>query len=130
MLSLVEVVVGSAIRGSWWSHPRSKEIFRITRAVRSSKQILVCRLVAGKITFVHRRLWPALVCVAGRFSPAQLARLNEEHTSSGRHAVKIDPFPDWVPAVVSEQARKLAEKSAVDLLSASDPTLFAHKNRQ
>jgi hypothetical protein len=51
----------------------------------------------------------------------------EEHTSSGRHVVKIDPFPDWVPALVSEQARKLTEKSAADLLSASDPTLFAHK---
>ena len=129
MLSLVEAVVGGAIRGSWWSHPRSKEIFRITRAVRASKQILVCRLVAGKITFVHRRLWPALVCVATRFSPAYLARLVEEHTSSGRHVVKIDPFPDWVPAPVSGRARKLTAESAVKLLSKSDPTLFARKKR-
>jgi hypothetical protein len=64
------------------------------------------------------------------FWPAHLARLSEEHTNSGRHVVKIDPFPDWVPPLVSARARKLAEKSAVDLLSASDPTLFAHKNRQ
>jgi hypothetical protein len=126
MLSLVEAAVGGVIRGSWWSHPRSKEIFRITRAARSSKQILVCRLVAGKITFVHRKLWPALVCVAGRFPPAHLARLVEEHTSSGRHVLKIDPFPNWVPLLVTAKARKLTEKSAVDLLNAAHPALFAH----
>ena len=127
MLSLVEAVVGGVIRGSWWSHSRSREIFRITRAVRSSKQILVCRLVAGKITFVHRKLWPALVCVAGRFPPAHVARLIEEHTSSGRHVLKIDPFPNWVPALVTSRACKLTEKAAIDLLNASSPKLFAHE---
>jgi hypothetical protein len=126
-LSLVEAVAGGAIRGNWWSDPRSKEIFRVTRAVRSSKHILVCRLVAGKITFVHRRLWPALVCVATRFPPGHLARLAEEHTKSGRHVVKTDPFPDWVPALVMAQAHKLTEKSATNLLNASAPMLFARR---
>jgi hypothetical protein len=114
--SLVMAIVGAPVRGNWWSHPRAKEIFRLTRAVRDSKQILVCRLVSGKITFVHRRLWPALVRAARHFSPAQLARLDEEHTSSGRHIVTACPFPEWVAASVSAQARKLTENEALGML--------------
>lgn len=121
--SLAEAIAGGPIRGSWWSHPLSKDIFRITRAVRDSERVLVCRLISGKITFVHRRLWPALVCAAGRFQSAQLARLSEEHTSSGRHVVKAIQFPAWVPAAVMVQGRKLTESAALDILAACIPGL-------
>ena len=114
--SLVEAIVGARIRGSWWSHARGKEIFRITRAVRSSKQILVCRLISGKVTFVHRRLWPALVRCAARFPVAHLAQLAEEHTSSGRHVLKAVAFPAWVPTAVAVQAGKLTEHAALGTL--------------
>ena len=113
---LVEAVAGETMHGNWWSHPRSKEIFSITRAVRASSQVLVCRLVAGKITLVHRRLWPALTRSAGHFRPEQLARLAEEHTASGRHVVTSEPFPNWVPAEVLAQARLLAESAALAAL--------------
>ena len=115
--SLVEAIAGGAIRGNWWSHPRSKEIFGITRAVRASGDILVCRLVCAKITLVHRRLWPALVRCADRFQPGQLARLSEQHTRSGRHVVESEPFPDWVPPAVLMQSRRLSERTALDALS-------------
>ena len=119
--SLVEAIIGARIRGSWWSHPRGKEIFQVTRAVRSSEKILVCRLISGKVTFVHCKLWPALVRSAGRFPLAHLARLSEEHTSSGRHVVKAIPFPAWVPASVSVQARKLTEHAALGILGSCIP---------
>ena len=115
--SLAGAIAGGAIRGSWWSHPRGKEIFRVTRAVRTSKQILVCRLIPGKITFVHRRLWPALVRSADHFQPEQLARLTEEHTDSGRHVVKAEPFPGWVPSPVLAQSRRLSKSAAFSMLS-------------
>ena len=115
--SLAGVIAGGAIRGSWWSHPRGKEIFRVTRAVRASKQILVCRLISGKITFVHRRLWPALVRSADHFQLEQLARLTEEHTASGRHVVKAEPFPGWVPSLVVAQSLRLSKSAAFSALS-------------
>lgn len=116
--SLVEAIVGATMHGNWWAHPRGKEIFAITRAVRASRQVLVCRLVAGRITLVHRRLWPALVRSASHFRPEQLARLVEEHTAAGRHMVKSEPFPDWVPAEVLAQARQLTEGAALAALPA------------
>ena len=111
--SLVEKVAGAPIRGSWWAHPRSHEIFKLTRVVRDSADILVCRLVDGKITYVHRRLWPSLVRVAERFPAKRLAQLHEVHTSSGRHVVTEVAFPGWVPKDVSVEAAKLSEDQAV-----------------
>ena len=111
--SLAEWVAGEPIRGSWWAHPRSHEIFALTQGVRDSADVLVCRLVAGKITFVHRRLWPALVRAAPRFPRKRLARVCEHHTASGRHATSEVSFPGWVPRGVSSQARKLDEDAAL-----------------
>ena len=111
--SLAVDIAGGPIRGSWWSHPRSHEIFEITQAIRGSQDVLVCRLVNGKVTFVHRRLWPALVRAAKRFPRKQLAQVREVHTGSGRHVVKEVAFPKWVPAEVKAEASQLSEEEAV-----------------
>ena len=117
--SLAEAIAGKRIHGSWWSHPKSGEIFVVTRAVRDSEDVLVCRLIKGKVTFVHRRLWPALVRMANRFPPDHLSRISEVHTSSGRHVIKEIAFPDWVPPSVKAAAKKLSEESAQAALGAS-----------
>jgi hypothetical protein len=111
--SLAEVIAGGRIRGSWWSHPKSQEILAVTRAVRDSEDVLVCRLIKGKVTFVHRRLWPAVVRAAGRLPSAHLSQLREVHTSSGRHVTEEVVFPDWVPSSVRAAARSLSEEAAV-----------------
>jgi len=113
---LTEAIVGRPIKGSWWAHPKSHRIFAILQAVTDSKEILVCRLVDGKVTLVHRRLWPALVRVAGRFQPDQLAQVREEHTPSGRHATRILPFPEWVPSEVKAEAKEMSEADALAAL--------------
>ncbi len=115
---LVEAIAGEKLRGNWWSHPRSREIFAATRAMRESPHILVCRLVDGKISFVHERLWPALVCAAIRFPAAHLARLREVHSESGKHLVEETPFPAWVPAAVFALAKQMREPEAVEALQA------------
>ena len=111
--SLAEVIAGEPVRGSWWSHPKSHEIFAVTRAIRDSDDVLVCRLVKGKVTFVHRRLWPALVRAAARLPSDHLSQVREVHTKSGRHVTKEVPFPDWVPSSVRAAARSLSEEAAL-----------------
>ena len=105
--NLAEAVVGGRIRGSWWGHARGKEIFWLTRAIRDSADVLVCRLVGRKITYVHRRLWPALVRLARNFARRDLAAVQEVHTASGRHEKRLVPFPRWVPPAVKRAARRL-----------------------
>jgi hypothetical protein len=111
--SLAEEIAGEAIRGSWWVHPRSQEIFAVTRALRDSGDVLVCRAVEGKITFVHRRLWPALVRVAEHLPAERLAKIEETHTADGKHELKQVPFPEWVPAEVLIAAQKMSVETAL-----------------
>ena len=110
---LTEAIAGHPIRGSWWAHADSRRIYAILKTVTKSEQVLVCRLINGKITLVHRRLWPSLARLANRFAPGQLAQVREEHTTSGRHVSHEVPFPKWVPAEVAEEANTLSEHEAL-----------------
>ena len=110
--SLVDAIAGEPIRGTWWGHPKRRAMFRATRSVRDSADVLVCRLLGGKITYVHRRLWPALVRLADRIGPSRLDAIREEHTTSGAHKLVTIAFPRWVPTNVREAAGKLAEVEA------------------
>ena len=116
--SLAHAIAGGTIRGSWWAHARSHEIFALTRAVRDNPDVLVCRLVGGKITYVHRRLWPALVRLADRFPREYLAQVHEEHTASGRHVRSEVAFPRWVSPEIAAQALRLNEDIAIRELGA------------
>lgn len=109
---LVEVIAGEPIKGSWWAHPRSHQIFAVLERLGDSPEILTCRLVEGKITFVHRRMWSSIVRLSGRFQPEQLAQVRQEHTPSGHHVNRYVAFPTWVPADTMEEARMLSEEDA------------------
>ena len=117
---LTEAIVGEPIQGSWWAHPQGRRIYSILSTVSESEDVLVCRLIDGKITLVHRRLWPALVRLSKRFAPAQLAQVREEHTPSGRHVSRAIAFPRWVPAEVAKRARTIDEQDALAALGASN----------
>jgi len=110
--NLVEAIAGEPIRGSWWGHPKGKLIFSILGEVTDSPDVLVCRLVGGKLTLVHRRLWPALARVAKRVAPGRAARVIQEHTPSGKHVNRAIPFPDWLPAEAARAAERLSEAEA------------------
>lgn len=121
--NLAEAVAGGPIRGSWWGHPRGREIFRAMGAVAKSGNVVICRLVRGRLTFVHRRLWPALVRLAPRLPRAALSAIEEEHMASGAHRTIVTPFPRWVPADVRGAARRLGLKEAREILGTWLPAL-------
>jgi len=114
--SLAEAIAGGPIRGSWWGHPKGHEIFRVAESVSESDDVLVCKLVEGKVTYVHRRLWPALVKLASRFQKARLAKVWNEHTRTGAHRARATAFPDWVPDDVLAEAERLSIAEAERIL--------------
>jgi hypothetical protein len=115
--SFAEFVAGAPIRGSWWGHPKGHEIFRLAEAVSENADVLVCKLVGGKVSYVHRRLWPALVKLAARFRPEQLAKVWNEHTETGAHRARSTKFPDWVPEDVVLAAGRLSLEEAEKILA-------------
>lgn len=90
--SLVEAVVGGPVKSSWWGHPKGKLIYALAEAIHDSRDVLSLKLVDGKVTFIHRSLWPALARVVTevnrrRLSPeaAKLLRIVER-----RGALQLD----------------------------------------
>jgi hypothetical protein len=114
--SVAELVAGEPVRGSWWSHPASHEIFVAINALCASPDVVRVRLIDGKVTLVHRRLWPALVRVGDRFPSAALAAIHEEHSDTGAHTVRQEPFPAWVPNDVRELAASMSDDDAWEQL--------------
>jgi len=114
--NLAEVVAGEPIRGSWWGHPAGHAIFDAINEVADSGEVVRLRLVNGKITLVHWRVWPALVRIAGQLRPEQLAAISEEHTASGAHRKVETAYPDWVPPEVFDEADRLTDDEAFALL--------------
>jgi hypothetical protein len=111
--NVAEMVAGEPIRGSWWAHPAGHAIFAALNSLADSPDVVRTRLVNGKVTLIHRRLWPALVRVADQFPVEALAAIHEEHTTSGAHRVREQPFPTWVPNDVRQAAKKLSVDEAL-----------------
>jgi hypothetical protein len=105
-------IAGGPIRGSWWGHPKSHEIYALLQKIDKSNVVLSCTLAKGRITYVHRRLWPAFVRVAKRFPAHALDKAVQVHLPSGRHQRQDLPFPEWVPETVLSAARKLSVQDA------------------
>ncbi len=118
---LVEAIVGAPVRGSWWAHPEGRLIFRLLGAAQDSPDVLRCRLVDEKVTYVHRRVWPALVRLARRIGPRRLDRHEQEHTASGAHRTVITRFPRWVEVEVAAAGKALSEEDALAMLRPFEP---------
>ena len=124
--SLASTAAGEQVPGNWWGHEKRYHIWHAINAIRESgvgqADVLVCRLMRGKVTYVHRDLWPALVRLSNRLDGDRLAWLHEVHSESGVHRVEEEPFPDWVPADVRQSASSLSESQAEATLGAAGAT--------
>ncbi len=62
--SAAAILAGETISGSWWSHPRAREIFIGLNKLEAHPDVLTTKLVSGKVTFLHRELWNDLLSIA------------------------------------------------------------------
>ena len=56
--SVASLIAQEVIRGSWWGHPKGREIYEIAERLAAHADVTMCRLLAGKVTYLHRDLWP------------------------------------------------------------------------
>jgi hypothetical protein len=73
--SLVALIAGAAVQGSWWSHSKGSEIFHTSGALADHPEVMTAKLISGKVTFIHRRLWPPLMAIGRGREPWQIAGL-------------------------------------------------------
>jgi len=74
--SVAGIVAGEPIAGSWWGHPLGHPIFEINSRLAKHPDVIVVKLISGKVTFVHRDLWSDLVSVATAREPWQMDGLS------------------------------------------------------
>src|SRR5829696_294437 len=67
--SVAGIIVGETLSRSWWSHPRAQEIFACLEKIED--EVLSTKLIARKVTFIHRRLWPAIAAIGESNEPWQ-----------------------------------------------------------
>ncbi len=70
--SIATLVVGEPIRGSWWGHPKSHDIFRVVCRIAGHPDVAASKLISGKVTFLHRKLWPVLIAIGMSREPWQM----------------------------------------------------------
>lgn len=118
VLNIAESVAGEPIVGGWWAHPKGKAIFAALSEVDDSDDVRCFKLIDGKVTFVHRRIWPALVRLGrdGVFTTDALGCVLQEHMPTGEHRNIVLPFPDWVDDATVAAADRLDSQAARALI--------------
>ncbi len=79
--SVAALVTGAPVKGSWWSHPKGRAIFAACGLLADDPDVLITKLVDGKVTYVHRRLWAPTLAVARAREPWQTRGLTPKARS-------------------------------------------------
>jgi hypothetical protein len=93
--SLVAEIAGGPVRGSWWGHPKGSLMYELANGLHDSREVVAAKWIDGKVTFVHRSLWPALYRVA---------------TSPDRDLGKFDALERRILAAVEKSGEMEADR--------------------
>jgi hypothetical protein len=74
--SVCSLITGEPLRGSWWSHSLAQVIFQVNERLEDHPDVLITKLVSGKVTFVHRNFWSQIVAIGNAREPWQTKALS------------------------------------------------------
>jgi len=74
--SVVSLVAGKPIAGSWWGHPSGGAIYREVRKLADRSDVVLLKLLNGKVTFVLDTLWPHVYAIGCGGEPWQVIGLS------------------------------------------------------
>lgn len=75
--SVASLIVGEPVSGSWWSHPFAQKIYITLGQFEDHRDVMFTKLISGKVTLVHRRLWPEIFAIGTARSPWQMKGLSK-----------------------------------------------------
>lgn len=108
------LITGGSSKGSWWADKAAHKIFAVNELLEDHPDVTITKLISGKVTFVHRKLWHKLFAVAssredwqlrGLSAPAQLLlrELDQQGSLFTHKLPKSGPKP-------GETARELEQR--------------------
>ena len=76
MSELTYLITKERIRGSWWSHKLAQTIFSVSEMLDDHADVMIMKLISGKVTFVHRELWNHIYSIGVAREEWQLKKLS------------------------------------------------------
>lgn len=113
--SVTTLVAGAPVKGSWWGHAEGHAIFNAAQALEESEDVTVAKLLDGKVTFVHRRLWGDLRAVGEAKEPWQLRGLSRPGRALLRAVEKTGSLRTDLATLLSRRPPKEIAKAALEL---------------
>jgi hypothetical protein len=111
--NVTALVAGEQVRGSWWTHPQAREIYGLSTQLRDHPDVLAIKLVSGKITYIHRPLWPAVYAIGMARELWQMRGLSKEAAALLRRVDKENRLLSSGDAVRELEARLLGRAQSV-----------------
>ena len=75
--SVASLIAGEPVSGSWWSHPSAQKIFATLGQFEDHRDVMFTKLISGKVTLVHRTLWPEIFAIGTSRAPWQMKGLSK-----------------------------------------------------
>jgi hypothetical protein len=75
--SVASLIAGEPVSGSWWSHKLGHQIFATLGQLEDHPDVMFTKLISGKVTLVHRKLWPEIVAIGTARAPWQMKGLSK-----------------------------------------------------
>ena len=70
------MIAGENLRGSWWSNDNAHTIFAVGELLEDHQDVLIMKLISGKVTFVHRELWNRIYSIGVAREDWQLKKMS------------------------------------------------------
>jgi hypothetical protein len=106
--SVSTLVVGQPVRGSWWAHAQSPEIFQALEKLAGRPDVLIVKLIAAKDTLVHRRLWPEILAIGTAGEPWQWKGISADARAVHQELSRVGDIETSGPAASQLEKRLLA----------------------
>jgi|SRR5580658_2593142 hypothetical protein len=111
--NVTALLAGETVRGSWWTHPKAHEMYKVASELRGHSDVLAIKLVSGKITFIHRPLWMAVLAIGTAREPWQMRGLSREASALLRKSDQEASLMSSGDAVRELEARLLVQAQSV-----------------
>ncbi len=115
--SVASLIAGEPISGSWWSHTTGQQIFLTLGQFADHRDVMFTKLISGKVTLVHRKLWPEIFAIGTARVPWQMKGLSRSTRNllemiDEQGSLRTDhlDWPKSATAKPGEAARELEKK--------------------
>lgn len=116
--SLVSIIVGQPLKSSWWGHRLGHTIFAVASKLEEHPDVTVTKFLGGKVTFVHKNLWPELYAIGLDCEKHSLEKASKEARElfqlvKKKGEIRTNKVTDTMKGKTSKAVKELESKLVI-----------------